>query len=151
MIFARRSDAGLSNKVALGVMYDSSFNYFTVFGRYVIVTNVTADLFYRLDGSNSWMADLRGKYFFNQSWALAGKYNYDSLSSGSAVIRQAEHLFNEHWLGNAGLSYAYSTTFLVLGAEFFTGNIDIGVDCAFPANDFSKPMIIVVADYLIKK
>jgi hypothetical protein len=142
---------GLNNKVALGVMYDSSFNYFTVLGRYVIVTNVAADLFYRLDGSNGWMVDLRGKYFLNQSWALAGKYGYDSLSSGSAVTGQVEYLVNDHWLGNAGLSYAYSTTFLVLGAEFFTGNIDIGVDCVFPAHDFSKPVIAVVVDYLLKK
>jgi hypothetical protein len=143
--------AGLNNKVALGVMYDSSFNYFTVLGRYVIVTNVAANLLYRLDGSNGWMVDLRGKYFLNQSLALAGKYGYDSLSSGSAVIGQVEYLVNDHWLGNAGLSYAYSTTFLVLGAEFFTGNIDIGVDCAFPAHDFSKPVIAVVVDYLLKK
>jgi hypothetical protein len=30
-------------------------------------------------------------------------------------------------------------------------NIDIGVDCAFPANDFSKAVIAVGVDYLLKK
>jgi hypothetical protein len=143
--------AGLNKNLALGVMYDTYFKIYMVSGRYVIVKNVAADLFYRVDGSNTWMADLRAKYFPSQSLALAGKYKYDSLYSGSSVMGQAEYLFNEHWLGNAGVIYANSTTSLLLGAEFFTGNIDIGLNCAFMNNDFNNPMIEVVVDYLIKK
>jgi len=100
--------AGLGDNVALGVMYDTYFKIVMISGRYKIVKNVAADLYYRLDGSNTWMADLRGKYFFNQTY------------------------------------------FLLLGAGFEMKNIAIGLDCAFPANDFSNLMIEVVVDYLIK-
>jgi hypothetical protein len=143
--------AGLNDKAALGVMYDTSANYFTVSGRYCLVKNVAADLFYRLDGSNSWISDLRAKYFLNQRLALAGKYSYDSLFSNHTIIGQAEYLFNENWMGNAGFIYSNSTTFFELGADFATLNMAVGLNCVFPANDFSKPGLEVVVDYFIKR
>jgi hypothetical protein len=147
--------AGLNKNLALAVMYDTYFKNITVSGRYEIVKNFSADLYYRLDNSNSWMADLRGRYFFNQSLAVAGKYYYDSLFSSSSIYGQAEYMFNQHWMANAGLIYSSSpyssTTSIVLGAGFGAGNIEFGFNYAAPVNDFSKPVIEVVAGFLIKK
>lgn len=144
--------ASLNDKVALGMMYDTYFKYYALMGRYAPVKNVAADLYYRLDGSNSWMADLRGKYFFNQSLNVSGKLYYDSLdTSNLQILGQAEYMFNEEWVGNAGLFNSNKTTFLVLGAAFEKGLIAVGIDGVFPTTNFSNPMIEVAIDYLIKK
>jgi len=142
----------LNDKLALGMMYDTYFKYYAVMGRYAPVKNIAADLYYRLDGSNSWMADLRGKYYFNQSFDLAGKLYYDSSNTSNLqLLGQAEYMFNEQWVGNAGLFNSNHTTFLVLGAAFEKGAIAVGIDGVFPTTNFSNPMIEVAFDYLIKK
>jgi hypothetical protein len=149
--------AGLSDKVAVGVMYDTYLKNFTISGRYQIVKNLSADLFYRVDGSNTWTADLRGKYFFNHALALAGKYsyNYNSMFSSNSIFGQAEYYFSKHWMGNAGLMYSSSTisssTSIILGAGFGVGYLEFGVNYIAPTNDFSNPVIEVAVDYLIKK
>ena len=147
--------APLNKNFALAAMYDTYFKNVTVSGRYEIVKNLAADLYYRLDGSKLWEADLRGKYFFNQSLAVAGKYFYDSLFSSSSIYGQVEYFFNEHWMANAGAIYAsspmFSSTSIVLGAGFGAGNFECGFNYAAPVNNFSQPVIEVVADFLIKK
>jgi hypothetical protein len=144
--------AGLNDQIALGMMYDTYFKYYAVMGRYAPVKNVATDLYYRLDGSNSWMADLRGKYYFNQSLNISGKLYYDSLdTSNLQILGQAEYLFNQEWVGNAGLFNSNQTTFLVLGAAFEKGVIAVGIDGVFPTTNFSNPMIALAIDYLIKK
>ena len=126
--------------------------YYALMGRYAPVKNVAADLYYRLDGSNSWMADLRGKYYFNQSLNISGKLYYDSLNTSNLqILGQAEYMFNEEWVGNAGLFNSNQTTFLVVGAAFEKGVIAVGIDGVFPTTNFSNPMIEVAIDYLIKK
>ena len=144
--------AGLNDNLALGVMYDTSFNYFTVSGRYVIVKNLAAGVYYRFYDIGSWKADLRGKSFFNQSLALSGMVSYDSMGTGSfGALGQAEYLFSENWMANAGFKYANSATSLLLGADFASGDWEIGFNCIIPTADFSNPMIELVVDYLIKK
>ena len=144
--------AGLNDKLALGVMYDTSFNYFTVSGRYSPVKNLAANVYYRFYGLGSWKADLRGKTFINQNLALSGMASYETSGSGSfGALGQAEYLVNENWMGNAGLNYTNSTTFLLLGADFASGNLAVGFNCIFRAADFSNSMIEVVVDYFIKK
>lgn len=144
--------AGINDNLALGVMYDTSFNFFTVSGRYCPVKNLSANVYYRFYDTGSWKADFRGKSFLNQSLALSGMASYDSLGSGSfGVLGQAEYFFSENWMGNAGINYANSSTFAVLGVDYASGNFAVGLNCIFPTANFSNPMIEVVIDYLIKK
>jgi hypothetical protein len=150
--FAPAFFAGINENLALGVMYDTTFQYFTVTGRYVIVRNVAADVFYRFSGSGSWKADLRGKFFLNQNLALAGMVSYDSMDTGSfGALGQAEYLFSENWMGNVGINYSNSLTSLLLGLDYASENLAVGVNCIFPTTNFSNPMIEIVVDYLIKK
>jgi hypothetical protein len=151
--------AGLSKGLAVGVMYDTYLKNFTVCGRYQIVKNLSTDLYYTVDGSNAWAVDLRGKYFFNQSLALAGKYshNYNPMLTNNSLFGQAEYYFNEHWMGNAGLMYTYfdptmpSSTSIVLGGGCGFGYLEFGVNYIAPINNLSNPTIEVALDYLIKK
>lgn len=145
--------AGINDNLALGVMYDTSANFFTVSGRYVIVKNLSANVYYRIFGPGSWMVDLRGKTFLNESLALSGKVGYDSMGSGSfSALGQAEYMFSQKWMGNAGLSYGNSTTFLLLGADFLaTKNLAVGFNCILPTDNFGNPVFEVVVDYLIMK
>ena len=144
--------AGINDKLALGVMYDTSLSYFTVSGRYCLVKNLAADVYYRFYDTGSWKADLRGKTFLNQSLALAGMASYDSLGTGSfGALGQAEYFFSENWVGNAGINYANSSAFAVLGVDYACGNLAIGLSCIFPTTDFNNPMIEAVIDYFIKK
>jgi hypothetical protein len=144
--------AGLNDNLALGVMYDTSFNFFTVSGRYVIVKNLAAGVYYRFYDIGSWKAELRGKTFLNQNLALAGMVSYDSVGTGSfGALGQAEYLLSENWMANAGFKYANSSTSLLLGADFASGNLAVGLNCIFLMDDFSNPMIELVVDYLIKK
>jgi len=143
---------GVNDKLALGVIYDTSLSYFTVSGRYSIVKNLSADVYYRFFDTGSWKAALRGKTFLNQSLALAGMVSYDSLGSGSfGALGQAEYFLSENWVGNAGLSYAYTSTSMLLGVDYASGNFAIGLNCIFPTDNFNNPMIELVVDYLIKK
>ena len=149
--------AGLNDNLAVGVIYDTTGKYFTATGRYRIVKNLAADVFYRFYGTGSWITDLRGKYFLNQNLALAGKLSYDSLGSGAfGALGQAEYLFSENWMGNAGALYTNSSgnssTCVLLGADFVaSGNLEIGFNGIFPAGNFSNPTIEMVVDYMIEK
>ncbi len=67
------------------------------------------------------------------------------------MLGQAEYLISENWVGNAGINYANSSTSLLLGADFASGNWAVGINCIFPTADFGKPMIEIVMEYLIKK
>lgn len=144
--------AGINNNLALGVMYDTSFNFFTVSGRYCPVKNIAADVYYRFYDTGSWKADLRGKAFLNQNLAISGMASYDCMGTGSfGALGQAEYMFSGNWMGNAGINYSNSSTSLLLGADFATGNFEIGLNCILPTANFSNPMFEVVVDYLIKK
>lgn len=145
--------AGINDNLALGVMYDTSANFFTVSGRYVIVKNLSANVYYRIYDTGSWMVDVRGKTFLNQSLALSGKVGYDSMGSGSfSGLGQAEYMFSQQWMANAGLNYANSKTFLLLGADFLaTKNLAVGFNCILPTDNFGNPVFEVVVDYLIMK
>ena len=144
--------AGINDKLALGVMYDTSLSYFVVSGRYAIVKNLSADVYYRFFSTGSWKADLRGKTFISPNMAMAGMVSYDSMGSGSfGALAQVEYFFSENWVGNAGIKYANSSAFALLGVDYASGNFAVGLNCIFPTTNFSNPMIEVVVDYLIKK
>lgn len=151
--FAPSFIAGVNDKFALGVMYDTSSDFFTVSGRYCPVKNLAAGLYYRFYGEGSWMADLRGKIFVNESLALSGMLKYDSIGSGRfVVLGQAEYMFSRQWMGNAGVLCSDSATSLLLGADFLaTKNLAVGFNCILPTDNFGNPVFEVVMDYLIIK